>query len=92
MLPCHDGCAYRRNIVGDCHSQCVFDWGNSDYNPPTNQGSARTAKWFIFPANFDPVWGPDKCLAFSKKVDTGMIRESDPLFDLVSLMGKRLYR
>ena len=89
MLPCNNGCGYRRDIPGDCHDKCVFDWDNSKYKIPQNQGSARTAQWFIFPANFDPVWGPDKCPAFSKKANKKMIRESDPLFDLISLMGNR---
>lgn len=69
-------CTYRREIPGDCHSQCVHPaTGNNGADFLTSMVNAiRTANkaagelrivanphgirsgWFMWPANFDPVW------------------------------------
>jgi len=89
MLPCN-GCAYRRSIPGNCHSQCAFDWKSL---PPEafrtvseNANNERVAQWFMFPFNFDPVWGPDECPARSEVSDDSKIAEVDPLVSLLMMM------
>ena len=90
MLPCQN-CAYVRSIPGNCHLRCVFAWNNASAdiidNIPKNQGSPKTAQWFGFPFNYDPVWGPDKCPAFSIVADDNLVEKPNPLMDLLSLLG-----
>jgi hypothetical protein len=92
MLPCHkQSCAYRCEIPGDCHISCQFDWINSPDDVcigyPTNQSkSSHTNKWFMFPYNFDPVWGPDECLACSDKRVSENVVKNDPLLKLFALL------
>lgn len=85
MLPCN-GCAYRRNIPGDCHSRCVFDWLASPHERPKNRGSDRTQRWFMFPVNYDPVWGPDECPARSEVLDKEKVAKPNPLLDLLAML------
>jgi hypothetical protein len=86
MLPCH-GCAYRREIPGDCHSRCVFDWiKHADLAMPSNAHSARTQRWFRFPYNFDPVWGQNECAGRADTADPDSIAQAHPLLDLLSLL------
>jgi hypothetical protein len=85
MLPCI-GCAYRAWIPGNSHIRCHFDWRQLPEQIPVNQGSARTAQWFMFPFNYDPVWGPDDCQARSETKDQAKIAPSNPLAELLSLL------
>lgn len=93
MLPCR-GCAYRESIPGDEHSRCAFDW--------VAQGlmgmaaliagarlTAKTAKWFQFPYNFDPVWGPDTCPSRADAREPEKVVPPNPLADILSLLGGR---
>jgi hypothetical protein len=64
MLPCYQNCAYRRSIPGDCHSQCARDWTGLEI--PRND-NPRVQHWFLFPLNFDPVWGPDECQGYDRE-------------------------
>jgi hypothetical protein len=58
---CYD-CEHRREIPGDCHSECVNQYANVAGDP------GGTAKgWFLWPWNFDPTWLL-KCDGFSAKV------------------------
>ena len=84
MLPCHD-CAYRRNIPGNVHIRCIYDWAHADFDIPKNHHGGRTNQWFHFPFNYDPVWGPDECLAKAETADPVKIID-DPLFQLLSLL------
>ena len=85
MLPCH-GCAYKRDIPGDCHSRCQYDWHASELTMPRNARGGHTAQWFRFPFNYDPVWGPDICEARSETVETAKLAPANPLADLLSLL------
>ena len=92
MLPCND-CAYKRDIVGDAHFSCVFDWEKANeeiQNSYPSCSHTHALKWFIFPYNYDPVWGPDECPAQSDKLDPDMEKKHNPIESLISLMGKRL--
>ena len=84
MLPCHTGCAYKREILGDCHIQCAFAWLKAPQEiqnqfPQSTSSSPRTQRWFRFPLNFDPVWGPDTCAAFAKEADPSKVHQFSPL-------------
>ena len=78
MLPCHNKCAYKRNIPGDTHVKCIFQWlGTSPEEFPSPKCSSDHALrqgWFMHPLNFDPTWGPDECSAFSETEDPETIR------------------
>ena len=85
-LPCA-GCAYRESIPGDTHSRCVFKWEG-----PMPQGKPHGIKngWFVFPLNYDPIWGPDQCGNRSKTREPGNVAAANPLLDLMSLFGRRM--
>ncbi len=93
MLPC-DGCAYRESIPGDAHSRCVFDWTTHNVTGlafliASAHLTPRTAQWFQFPYNFDPVWGPAACPARADMKDAAKVVPANPLADLLSLLGGR---
>jgi hypothetical protein len=44
-------CAWRRSIVGDCHSRCLNIHAQVEGHA---HGIAKG--WFFWPYNFDPVW------------------------------------
>lgn len=47
----------------------------------------RTAQWFRFPLNYDPVWGPDDCLQRAETAEPDKIAKFNPFADLLSLLG-----
>ena len=69
MLPC-EGCKYKWPIPGDTHVQCAADWVRNREHIPTNQGKSYSNRWFQFPYNYDPGWGPDECVAREDKNET----------------------
>ena len=87
MLPCQT-CAYRAEIPGDYHISCRFNWLLSKDSMPhnTSRNPRRTNRWFRFPFNYDPVWGPDACAAYNTSSDPKWMMSEDPLFDLLSLL------
>lgn len=90
MLPCQ-GCAYVRQIPGDRHSRCVFDWFDHDMMGLAGltaraKLTPRTAQWFRFPFNYDPTWGPDACPQRAETVDPMKVAKPNPLADLLSLL------
>ena len=91
MLPCHKKCAYKENIPGDCHISCTFNWNKINKEDiPKNKHGRKTMQWFIFPYNFDPVWGPDKCVGYNTELDPENKKKMDPMESLISLLGKRV--
>lgn len=90
MLPCQ-GCGYRRSIPGDEHSRCAFDWTTHDVPGAallivSAKLTPRTAQWFRFPFNYDPVWGPDQCPQRADTADPEKTAKPNPLADLLSLL------
>jgi len=69
MLPCYD-CKHRKSIPGDAHSRCEA-WKRADTSEILRESNPHGIKmgWFLFPHNFDPVWGPDECQKFEAKGD-----------------------
>ena len=63
MLPC-DSCAYKQEVPGDAHIQCVYRWAEGDAIPTGHPHGVKMG-WFYFPVLFDPTWGPDTCVGFS---------------------------
>lgn len=87
MLNCK-GCAYQREIPGNCHIRCAFDWKGQDMldqRPSLN--SKHGARWFTFPYNYDPVWSDTDCPARSETLDPDKEAEMSPMEGLLSLMG-----
>lgn len=92
MLPCQ-GCAYKSQVPGSAHIRCNFDWEKTDgADFPEHQGSENARQWFIFPFNYDPVWGPNECSMKTTEADPEKTAESNPMADLMSIMGKRAFR
>ena len=87
MLPCK-GCAYRDSIPGDAHSRCVFDWDAPGMSALILAAklTPRTAQWFRFPFNYDPVWGPDACPQRNETRDPEKTAKPNPWADLLSLL------
>ncbi len=85
MLPCRD-CAYRENIPGDCHFSCSYNWEPEEIVALMRQShvTSKTSRWFRFPFNFDPVWGPDKCTKQSAEATNKV--ESSPLRELFKML------
>jgi hypothetical protein len=85
MLPCN-GCAYRASIPGNAHIRCRFDWAKSEYAVPMVH-SIYARRYFHFPFNYDPQWGPDICEARAVELDPAKVAPENPLADLLSLLG-----
>lgn len=99
MLPCKK-CAYRRPVMGSVHIRCAFRWlqdSSSDeeerttrvsqFNSITNAVPARAAHWFLFPLNYDPVWGPDDCPRIAEKVVQEDVQEKyNALAELAAML------
>ena len=61
MLKCST-CKHKRSIPGDCHISCVKP-------DPDMEGNLNGIKngWFIYPVNFDPIWGIKDCANYEEK-------------------------
>ena len=90
MLPC-SGCAYRKEIPGDAHSQCLFDWRQDVAGLEAKFSENPPKRWFGFPFNYDPIWGPDACGQRTDTADATKVFTLRPLFEeiFVLLGGKR---
>jgi hypothetical protein len=97
MLPCR-GCGYRREIPGDSHLRCAYRW---DLDPAKIDAllaggleaalnNRKTGRWFRWPFNFDPLWGPDACPARAEQADPAMALEDNPRTHLLSFLARRL--
>jgi hypothetical protein len=68
----------------------MFAWQNADDKVksaiPTHQGGPESRKWFVFPFNYDPVWGPDECPARAETAKPEVVEKPDPIHDLISLL------
>lgn len=84
MLPCYE-CAYRREIPGNCHIACTFDWKKSDLKIKADV-PRNAARWLTFPYNYDPTWG-DSCPAQAKAIEPGKQREFSPMENILSLLA-----
>jgi len=79
MLPC-EGCAYKREVPGSAHIACAYQWETVPY---------ATRRWFLFPFNYDPLWGPDHCHSRAEVADPKKIIPDSPMFNLISILGGR---
>ena len=84
MLPCRKGCAYQDDVPGNSHIRCRFAWPIGHEFPPR--------KWFAFPYNYDPLWGPDECPHFATTADATKIQPADAMSDLLSLLAPRSWK
>jgi hypothetical protein len=95
MLPCETKqCAYREHIPGDQHISCHRKFTPEESQPihlAMRSLSPRLLKWFLFPYNFDPVWGPDDCPAFSTLKDPEKVKTFNAEEDFISLLGKHFF-
>ena len=67
-------CVYKRNVPGNAHIQCAFDWlkalksGHVNMLPLGN-GYGIGQGWYMFPVLYDPIWQVMKCQAFNTVID-----------------------
>lgn len=78
------GCAYKRNVPGDAHIACSFNFLKSDKPIPRGDVHGIRNGWYMFPVNYDPTWMKDECLAHSETSDPKMV--VDPLMNLLNLL------
>lgn len=78
------GCAYKRNVPGDAHIACGFNFKKAQKQLPTGDPHGIKNGWFTFPINYDPAWMRSECQGFSKEVEEGMSIE--PFESLLLLM------
>jgi len=55
MNECYS-CIHRREIAGDCHSNCAKPDKKMTGNP-----HGKKKGWFCYPWNFDPIWKEKDC-------------------------------
>jgi len=75
-------CVHRRNVPGDAHSGCV----NNTAHVTGNLHGIRMG-WFLWPANFDPVW-LETCTGFSDNPDDKTTGSAPDLFEVVKMLFK----
>ena len=68
-LPCNK-CSHRQSVPGSAHIQCTSENVETSFIQTYALMKHRipAQKWFSFPFNYDPVWGPDECKAFETKI------------------------
>jgi len=57
------GCVFRKELSWSAHSECVFNWDESNKKPPQHNEHGLKNGWYNFPYNYDPVWQESKCEA-----------------------------
>ena len=75
-------CAYKKDIPGDAHIECMRDF--TGIKQPTLNPHGVRRGWSNFPLNFDPVW-VGKCDGFSKEA-IKIREEADALLKILSLL------
>lgn len=89
-LPCKN-CAYRDSILGDAHIRCGREWKDEDMTwMSEHEVSSRCRRWFRWPVNFDPSWGPSECPGHADVRDPNKTHKPDPLEELMSLLLEEL--
>jgi hypothetical protein len=68
-------CKWRKDLIGDCHSECAHPKALTDLLTSMAQGKALPIianahgvinGWFCWPMNFDPIW-LESCERYEKK-------------------------
>jgi len=94
MLPCEThGCAYQKTLQGDRHSVCTRKFTLDEVRPILLQMTLlppHVIKWFLFPYNFNPTWGPDMCKGFSTHKDFNKTRTISAEEELLGIFGNRM--
>ncbi len=87
------GCGYKKEIRGDCHISCLFDWGRMSYksgiHPPKGNAHGIMNGWYNFPYQYDPVWMIEECPAFSKEADPAKKLPDDNFSALLSVLLRK---
>lgn len=80
MLPCNN-CKFKENIPGDMHIECRLPEHYSILNHGLmlfhlmKLDSNIISKWFNYPINYDPVWGPSRCAFSNIELTDDIVRE-----------------
>ena len=69
-------CAYKKDVSGDTHISCSFDWDNSKYTPPKASPYGIRSGWYLFPINFDPIWQETPCQEYSINKDESKVSDN----------------
>jgi hypothetical protein len=76
-------CVHRRNVPGDAHSGCA----NSAARVTGNSHGIRMG-WFLWPANFDPVW-LETCDGFSDNPGDATTKAAPNIFEAISTLLRK---
>ena len=79
-------CAYKRNIPGNTHIACKFDFFGQGVPMPNGDKHGIKNGWYAFPFNYDPIWMVEECTVHSKTADPNKTIKNNPLFDILSLL------
>ena len=77
-------CAYKRNVPGDAHIACGFNFKKAEKPTPKGDSHGIANGWFTFPINYDPNWMRSDCGGFSITSDPEFAIE--PFESLIQLM------
>ena len=77
-------CAYRRNIPGNAHIRCAWNW-TGRLMPQGKLHGIRNG-WYHFPFCYDPTWMIDECPNFATELDESKVRESNPIADIIAAL------
>lgn len=80
-------CAYRENVPGHAHINCVYKWLETDLVAPEGNPHGIAKGWYIFPALFDPVWMLEECPAWSTEREKGKWGKIDPFVMMAGILG-----
>ncbi len=85
MAKCYE-CAYHKNIPGDAHISCVFNWTKAKQDMPIGAAHGINNGWYYFPFNYDPTWMLSECSNYAEQADVNMVRGNEGLLELLSML------
>lgn len=78
-------CAYKRNIPGNAHISCHFNFKKAELLPPLASQHGIDKGWYMFPVNFDPRWQTEECKGHAQEVDKELyLKDHNPFLTLLS--------
>lgn len=81
-------CGYKRNIPGDCHVRCMFNWKKANVKPPKANQYGIASGWYLFPMNFDPIWQEEQCMGYAEKMNQELYKseQENPFTEILQTL------
>ena len=77
-------CAYRKNIPGNAHIACAFNWQGKQM--PRGKPWGIRHGWYHFPFCYDPTWMINECSQFATEIDDLMVVEHGGIASILAAM------